>query len=34
MDIKFILPYIHQANTQLVEEGSMDKIRGGTEGNK
>jgi len=34
MDIRLILPYTHQTNTQLVEEGSMAKIRGGTEANK
>jgi hypothetical protein len=34
MDIRLILPYTHQANTQLVEEGFMAKIREGTEGNK
>jgi hypothetical protein len=34
MDIKLILPYTQQTNTQLVEEGSMAKIREGTKGNK
>jgi hypothetical protein len=34
MDIMLVLPYTHQANTQLAEEGSMAKIRGGTKGNK
>jgi len=33
MDIKLISPYIHQANTQLAEEGSIAKMRGGTKGN-